>query len=79
MDKLLTRPDVCELTGLSYVTIWGKMQRGEFPRTVALGSHPRSGVRWRESAIKKWIEELPDAPLKGDKVKRRKVGRKAKQ
>ena len=70
MDRLMTRIEVCALVGLSYVTIWQKMQRGEFPRTVALGSHPRSGVRWRQSAIEKWIEELPDAPIKGDKVKR---------
>lgn len=70
MDRLLSREEVCELIGLSYVTIWQKMQLGQFPRTVALGSHPRNGVRWRQSAIEKWISELPDAPIKGDKKRR---------
>ena len=71
MERLLSRVEVCDLVGLSYPTVWAKMQRGEFPRSVALGTHPRSGVRWRLSAIEKWIADLPVAPLKGDKVKRR--------
>ncbi len=75
MDRLLTRVDVCALTGLSYVTLWEKMNRGEFPRSVALGPHPRSGVRWRLSAIEKWMKDLPGAPLKCDNVKRRKPKR----
>ena len=75
MDRLMSREEVCEIVGLTYVTIWHKMQRGEFPRTVALGGHPRNGVRWRQSSIEKWIAELPDAPIKGDKVEPNRKGK----
>ena len=71
MEKLLSRMEVCDLIGLSYPSIWDKMRKGTFPRSVSLGPGRRGRVAWRESEIEKWIKELPIAPLKGDKVKRR--------
>lgn len=52
-DKLLRRQEVESRTGLSRSTIYEWMNRGEFPRPIALGSRL---VAWRESDVAAWIE-----------------------
>jgi predicted DNA-binding transcriptional regulator AlpA len=37
VDRLMPRAEALETTGLSYATIWNKMRRGEFPRSVIIG------------------------------------------
>ncbi|NRP25269.1 hypothetical protein XMM379_001964 [Aliiroseovarius sp. xm-m-379] len=52
-DKLLRRPEVEALTGLSRSTIYGWMANGQFPQPVKLGSRL---VAWRASDLIAWIE-----------------------
>ena len=62
-DRLLKRPEVETITGLSRASIYARMDRGEFPRPMRLG--PRS-VAWRDSDVQEWIAGLnpvdPPAP-----------------
>lgn len=51
-ERILRRPDVEALTGLSRSTIYDWMKRGEFPPPVALGARL---VGWRESDIEAWM------------------------
>jgi prophage regulatory protein len=55
IDPLLKLAAVVKATGLSRSTIYRMMNERRFPRPVQLG--PNS-VRWRESHISKWIENL---------------------
>lgn len=52
-EKLLRRPDVEAITGLSRSTIYQWMKDGKFPQPVALGTRI---VAWRESDIEGWLE-----------------------
>lgn len=52
-ERILRRPDVENLTGLSRSTIYGWMKKGEFPKPVALGARL---VGWRQSEIDAWLE-----------------------
>ena len=62
-EKLLRRPEVEAITGLSRAGIYAKMAKGDFPRPMRLG--PRA-VAWRESDVQEWIDCLnpadPPAP-----------------
>ena len=53
-DRLLRQPEVSERTGLSRGAIYSFMGRGVFPRPVKIGR----SIRWRESDISNWIENL---------------------
>ena len=57
-EKLLRRPEVEEMTGLSRAGIYAKMAKGDFPRPLRLG--PRA-VAWRESDVQEWIDCLAPA------------------
>jgi len=52
-DKILRRPEVELITGLSRSTIYDWMKRGEFPQPIKLGARL---VGWRESAISAWLD-----------------------
>jgi prophage regulatory protein len=58
MTTLLRKPAVLKKTGLSYPTLYRKMQDGAFPLPVQLG--PNS-VAWIEKEIEDWILALPRA------------------
>ncbi|MGP9734646.1 helix-turn-helix transcriptional regulator [Brachybacterium sp. AOP42-C2-15] len=55
-DRLLTTPQVSELTGLAVATLQNMRSRGlgEGPRWVKIGR----SVRYRESDCLAWIESL---------------------
>ena len=57
-NKLLKRPEVEAVTGLSRASIYSKIKTGAFPAPVRLG--PNS-VAWRAADIDRWISELPVA------------------
>ncbi len=61
--RLLSRPEVLDLVGVSYPTIWSWMQQGKFPRSRKLGDQK---VGWLASELKSWIESRPIMRLKGD-------------
>jgi prophage regulatory protein len=51
-ERILRRPEVEARTGLSRSTIYAWMQRGDFPKPVALGARL---VGWIESDIDAWL------------------------
>jgi len=53
--RILRRPEVEALTGLKKTTIYDAMQRGDFPRSIALGDRARG---WLASEVTAWIESL---------------------
>ena len=57
-DRLLRRPEVEELTGLSRASIYRWMGSGKFSPPVRVGS---MAVRWKESDITAWMQSLPAA------------------
>jgi prophage regulatory protein len=59
--NLLRKPAVLKKTGLSYPTIYRKMQSGTFPLPVQLG--PNS-VAWIEEEIDDWSAARPRASIK---------------
>ena len=63
-EKLLRRPEVEAITGLSRASIYARMAKGDFPRPMRLG--PRA-VAWRDSDVQEWIDSLtpPDPPAPG--------------
>ncbi len=63
VDRLLSKAEVLQITGLSYPTIWAMMRRGEFPRSVEI---TLNRIAWHESDIISWKEVLPQRRLKGD-------------
>jgi prophage regulatory protein len=52
--RVLRLPAVRVQTGLATSTIYLKMSRGEFPRSIPLGP---MAVGWRSDEIVRWIEE----------------------
>ena len=58
MQRLLKRPEVEAVTGLSRASIYARIKTGAFPVPVRLG--PNS-VAWRAADIHRWIAELPMA------------------
>ncbi len=52
MNRILRRPDVTSITGLSRSTIYALMEKGAFPKQVKLGSR---AVGWLESEIENWL------------------------
>ena len=65
--RLLRQKDVCELVGLSRVTVWRYLKTGRFPKPVwpgGAGAFPR----WRRSDVLAWIEGL-EPSTKADAVK----------
>ncbi len=51
--KIMRRPVVQQVTGLSRSTIYAMMAEGTFPRPVRLG---RRAVGWRTDDISAWLE-----------------------
>ncbi len=51
-NKILRRPDVERLTGLSRSTIYSMLKEGTFPRPVRLG---KRAVGWHESDLDIWF------------------------
>ena len=60
--RLLSKPEVLDRIGVTYVTLWSWMQQGKFPRSRQLGGK----AAWLENEIEDWIAELPVRRLKGD-------------
>jgi predicted DNA-binding transcriptional regulator AlpA len=60
--RLMSKPEVCAVAGISYPALWVWMREGKFPRArIVFG---RS--MWLSTEIEKWIANLPVRRLKGD-------------
>jgi len=54
-QKLIRRPEVQELTGLSTSTLYEQMKRGDFPRPLRISAR---AVAWRLADINTWLDAL---------------------
>ena len=63
MRKLITKIEVLERVPYSYPTIWAKMRKGEFPRSVQLDD-AGARVAWYEDEVSDWIESRERTQLK---------------
>ena len=61
MDNLLTYEQIGERLGMNRVTIWKLIRKGEFPKPLKIGR----AVRFRESEIQQWIEQIAEAQQGG--------------
>jgi prophage regulatory protein len=52
-ERLLRRPEVERLVGMTRSTLYARIKDNAFPRPVRIG--PRA-VAWRQSEISAWIE-----------------------
>jgi prophage regulatory protein len=59
--NILRKPAVLAKTGLSYPTIYRRIQAGTFPQPVQLG--PNS-VGWIEDEVDAWIKSRRRGPIK---------------
>ena len=59
--RLLRKSEVLEMVGVSYPTIWRWVRDGKFPapRTIGATTAKDGVVRWVESEVRAWIEDLP--------------------
>lgn len=57
-EKILTRADVVDRVGVSYVTLWTWMQEGKFPLARGL-SGDAGKIGWLENEIDDWIKSRP--------------------
>ena len=53
--RILRRPEVEKIVGLSRASIYRLMDKDAFPRPVSLGG--LRAVGWRSDEIAKWIED----------------------
>lgn len=58
LQRLLRRPAVENLTGLSRSALYDQMQKGLFPRAVKLTA---KAVAWREDDIANWLANREQA------------------
>jgi len=52
--KILRLSEVMNRTGLSNSTIYLRISKGEFPRSIPLGAR---AVGWLEAEVNAWLEE----------------------
>jgi predicted DNA-binding transcriptional regulator AlpA len=66
--RLMTKAEVCQRVGVTYVTIWRWQQAGTFPRARRINSPAASTakVAWYAHEIEAWLANLPLARIKGD-------------
>ena len=51
-ERLIRRPEVERIVGLSRSSIYDMMASGKFPKQIRIGAR---AVGWRESQIQKWV------------------------
>ena len=54
-DRLLSLPEVLELTGVGKTKVYMDVKRGIFPAPVKVGV---KSVRWRASELQEWMAGL---------------------
>ena len=61
--KIIRLPEVKQRTGLSRSTIYLRMSKGLFPKSISLGER---AVGWVESDIELWVSECIATAKGGD-------------
>ena len=54
MEKLLSCGEVCEITGMSRVTLWKLRRDGAFPDAILLGTRT---LAWRVEDLETWMDQ----------------------
>jgi predicted DNA-binding transcriptional regulator AlpA len=60
--RLLDKPEIIAIAGVTFPTIWAWMRAGKFPRARVVGGKSM----WRSDEVAAWMAALPVRPLKGD-------------
>lgn len=60
--KVLKRPHVESITGLSRSSIYAKMENGTFPKAIKLSER---SVGWLESEVQEWLNDRISVSRKG--------------
>lgn len=65
LDRVIRKPELLRITGVSIATIYRWIGEGNFPAPVKLG--PNS-TGWRESDVRAWLDsrELVGAPASAE-------------
>ena len=64
--RLLDKTEVCQIAGVTYMTVWAWMRAGRFPRARVTGTGSNSKSMWLSSEVDAWLAGLPTRRLKGD-------------
>lgn len=54
LQRIIRRPEVIKMTGLSGTTLWRLEKEGNFPKKIKLS---QKIVGWSETEIQRWIED----------------------
>jgi prophage regulatory protein len=54
-NKIIRLPAVKDKTGLSRSSIYLRMSKGKFPKSISLGDR---AIGWLESDVDQWIESI---------------------
>jgi predicted DNA-binding transcriptional regulator AlpA len=60
--RLLSKPEVLAIVGVTYPSLWAWMRNGTFPRSRVVGGRSM----WLSTEVDAWIAGLPIRRLKGD-------------
>jgi len=60
--KIIRRPDVEAITGLSRSSIYEKMDKGIFPRPIKLG---KRSVGWLQHEVAEWVKNRVSVTREG--------------
>jgi prophage regulatory protein len=64
-DRMLTRREVREITGVAYSSMYVLINRGQFPPPRRIGAR---SSRWLESEIQAWISTRPVASARAERT-----------
>jgi predicted DNA-binding transcriptional regulator AlpA len=62
VSPLIYKPELLELIGASYPTIWAWMRADRFPRGLLIGGR----LAWYRAEVADWLTKQPRQVLKGD-------------
>ncbi len=53
MTRIIRRPELCRLIGLSYSSIYRRVRKGTFPAPVSLGAQ---AIGWYAENVEDWLK-----------------------
>lgn len=53
-NQIIRLPEVIQITGLSRSTIYLRMSKGEFPKSISLGER---AIGWVQVEVEQWVEQ----------------------
>ncbi|MGR5452276.1 helix-turn-helix transcriptional regulator [Vibrio campbellii] len=53
-NQIIRLPEVIQATGLSRSTIYLRMSKGEFPKSISLGER---AIGWVQVEVEQWVEQ----------------------